>query len=133
MGSHQRLLSECAPGIADSLSALFNKSFTSGTLPGKWKQALIVPVFKRGDKHQPTNYRPISLLSAVGKVQGRIVYNKLYSFLKSTLSPYQSGFCKNDNTGMQLIRLTQSWAEILNASTLVGVVFFDLTNAFGKG
>ena len=77
----------CARDISSSLASLFNRSFAEGSLPLEWKQALVVPVFKRGDKSLPTNYRPISLLSIVSKVIERIVYNKLYSFL-SPLFPH---------------------------------------------
>ena len=93
---------------------------------------MVVPVFKRGDKHRLTNYWPISLLSVVGKVQEHIMYNKLCGFLEPLLLPNQSSFRKNDGTEMQLICLTQSRAEALNVLRLVEVVFFNLTKAFDK-
>ena len=46
-----------------------------------WKEAVVVPVFKRGDRSHLNNYRPIALLSSVGKVCDRVVYNKLYKFV----------------------------------------------------
>ena len=111
---------------------LFNMSFESGKIPTEWKKALVVPVFKRGDKSLPMNYRPISLLCIVSKVQERIVFNKLYRFLHSILSLHQSGFRKADGTEFQLVRLVQQWSEILDASQYVGAVFFDLQKAFDK-
>ena len=63
------LLRACAKGISSSLAGLFNLSFTRGKVLAEWKKALVVPVFKRGDKSLPTNYRPISLLCIVSKVQ----------------------------------------------------------------
>ena len=103
------LLLFCARGISSSLASLFNRSFAQGFLPLEWKQALVVSVFKRGDKSLPTNYRPISLLSVVSKVIKRLVYNKHYSFLSPCLSTRQSGFRKSDGAGFQLLRLVQRW------------------------
>ena len=126
------LLKECARGISSSLSTLFNISFTQGKVPSEWKKALVIPVFKSGDRALPTNYRPISLLSIVSKVQERLVFNKLYRFLRPVLSSRQSGFCKEDGTEFQLVRLVQSWSDLLDNSQFVGAVFFDLKKAFDK-
>ena len=86
------LLKECARGIAASLSDLFNRSFAEERFPAEWKNPLVVPAFKRGDGSILTNHRPLALLSSVGKVCERIVYNKLYRFLSPYLSDLQSGF-----------------------------------------
>ena len=63
-----RLLKEGAESICTSLAHLFQMSLDSGTLPSDWTSANVVPVFKCKDRHQPSNYRPISLTSLVGKV-----------------------------------------------------------------
>ena len=56
------LLSSCAKGIANSLCILFNRSFSDGTVPDDWKEALVIPVFKRVLKpnYLKSNYRPIA-------------------------------------------------------------------------
>ena len=54
------LLKEAASIISPSLAGLFNKSIQDGSLPEDWVSANITPVFKRGDKHLISNYRPIS-------------------------------------------------------------------------
>ena len=63
-----RLLKESADSICTSLAHLFQMSLDSGTLPSDWTSANVVPVFKHNDKHQPSNYQPISLTSLVVKV-----------------------------------------------------------------
>ena len=93
---------------------------------------MVIPVFKSGDRSLPTNYRPLSLLSIVSKVQERLVFNKLYPFLSPVLSSRQSGFRKEESTVFQLVRLVQSWSELLDSSQYVGAVFFDLKKAFDK-
>ena len=73
-----RLLKEGAESICTSLAYLFQMSLDSGTLPSDWTSANVVPVFKRGDRHQPSNYRPISLTSLVVKVMEKIVHLRLW-------------------------------------------------------
>ena len=131
-GITNELLKMCAPGISACLAALFNRSFTEGVLPSEWKEAVVVSVFKRGNRDQPTTYRPIALLSAVNKVCERVVYQKLYPFLTTYLSIKQSGFRKNDGAVLQLTRLVQQWSEALDSSRYIGVIFFDLKKAFDR-
>ena len=87
-----KLLRICAAGISSSLSALFNRSFESAEFPAVWKDALVVRIFKKGDRSSPGNYRPIALLPILSKVLERIVHNKLYRSLQKWLVPDQSGF-----------------------------------------
>ena len=126
------LLNFCAPGIAVSLSALFNRSFSAGYFPSAWKSALVVPVFKKGSRDCPGNYRPIALLPILSKTMERIVHNKVYSFLRPWFNHHQSGFKKRDGTVPQLIRLVQQWSEALDRSEYVGVIYFDLKKAFDR-
>ena len=131
-GITPRLLRICAPGIAVSLAELINRSFCDCAFPRAWKKALVIPVFKRGDKSNPTNYRPISLLSAVGKVAERVLFNAVYPFISAQLSDCQSGFRKKDSTPLQLFRLVQQWSEAVDKGCYVGVIFFDLQKALDK-
>ena len=91
-GIHPGLLRLCARGICNSVALLFNRSFREGVFPAEWKEAIVIPVFKKGSKADPSNYRPISLLPILSKVQERLVFNELYPFLSGLLSDRQSGF-----------------------------------------
>ena len=126
------LLRLCASGIAESLSALFNKSFASSKFPSQWKKALVVPIFKKGDKCSPGNYRPMSLLPAISKVLERVVHNKLSDFLRLWLTSNQSGFRKSDGTVPQLIRMTQEWSNAVDEGQYVAAVIFHLKKAFDR-
>ena len=126
------LLRYCANGIACSLACLFNRSFELSQFPQAWKEALVIPVYKKGCVTDPGNYRPIALLPIVSKVLERIVHNKLSSFLSPWLSKKQSGFRKADGTVPQLVRLTQQWSEGIDRSHYIGALFFDLKKAFDK-
>ena len=89
-----RLLKEGAAEISHSLTKIFNLTLFSGTLPQEWLSAYIVPVHKKSDKRDPSNYRPISLTSIVVKTLERLVHREVVSALenKKLLSGYQYGF-----------------------------------------
>ena len=70
-----KLLKETASVIAPSLCKLLNKSLSTGSFPQNWKEANVVPVFKKDEVECTENYRPSSLLSLVTKVLERCVFN----------------------------------------------------------
>ena len=82
-----------------------NRSFSERIFPDTWKLANVIPIFKKGDKSQPSNYRPVALLSCIGKLQERIVFKNLYNFLldNNLLYKYQSVFLPHHSTLFQLI------------------------------
>ena len=65
---HNKLLVKAKGIISGPLAQLFNRSLDEATFPKLWKTAHVTPIHKKGDKSLCTNYRPISLLSCVGKV-----------------------------------------------------------------
>ena len=79
------LLKEGAEIIASPLVELFNKSLSDGVLPLDWVSANVTPVFKKGDKHQASNYSPISLTCILCKVLEKIIHQQLYTLHESTM------------------------------------------------
>ena len=63
--------------LTNYIHRLFNKIFELGYFPDKWSEGFIVPIFKKGDKNEPSNYRGITLLSTLGKLFTRVLNNRL--------------------------------------------------------
>ena len=80
-GISARVLKELAPQIAPYLEIIFKKSLSEGKLPLDWKIASVTPIFKKGTRHDPGNYRPISLTSIIGKILEHIVVSNIMIFL----------------------------------------------------
>ena len=103
LSSH--VLKECATELAPSLAYLFTRSFQSGCIPVQWKQGNVVPVHKKGDKSQVSNYRPISLLRILSKVMEKYIYNHLIDTVKPLIHPLQHGFTNGKSCTTQLIEV----------------------------
>jgi len=117
------------------LLKIYNQSWKYGIVPSKWKEAIIVPIHKKGkDKRSPKSYRPISLLSCVGKLMERIINKRLVWHLESNsiLNPTQTGYRQNRSTEDQLAYLAQQIENAFQDKKHVLAVFFDLSKAFDK-
>ena len=127
-----KLLKLTAHEISASLACLFNASFRTGCLPQDWRDSAVTPVFKKGNASLLTNYRPISLLSVVSKVQERVVFEQLSKHIDPHIPTHQSGFRRQDGTELQLSRLVHEISEARDAGKTVMSCFFDLSKAFDR-
>ena len=129
-----KLLKEGAPVLSPHFCKLFNKSIDECSFPSEWKLANIIPVYKKGDRTEASNYRPISLLSCVGKVFEKCVFKHLYNFLRTSdvITRVQSGFTPGDSAVYQLIDLYDTFCRALDDGKEVRVVFCDISKAFDR-
>ena len=90
--------------ITEPLTILFNRCLNEGIFPNIWKIAHVTPLHKKGPEKLCNNYRPISLLSCVGKVLERCVHSRVLNYLNvnNIITPSQSGFMPGDSTVNQL-------------------------------
>ena len=129
-----RLLKETAHQIAPSLAAVFNKSLHLCKVPTKWKEAIITPIFKKGDKSAKTNYRPVSILSNVAKIMEKVVYKTLYEYCTDNgiLTWRNSGFKAKDSTINHMIFMMDKIYRDIERGNDVAIVYLDQSRAFDR-
>ena len=127
-----KFLNICAPHISEPLAIIFNASIKNGVYPDLLKTARVTPIYKKGDKSDPSNYRPISVLSQVNKVFEKILHKRLYKYLTKfeILYEYQFGFRKGHSTTQALIEITDKIKRALDNKEQTCGIFIDLTKAF---
>ena len=93
-GFTTEFLKKLASGISEPLAMIYNKSLLEGVVPHEWKQANITPLFKKGSKSEPGNYRPVSLTSYLGKILEAILKVNIMDHItvNSLINASQNGF-----------------------------------------
>lgn len=128
------MLKYTSESVAIPLSILFNMSLTKTKFPILWKRATVIPLFKKGDKHIVSNYRPVSLISCVGKVLERVVFKHMYNFLINNNLFYQQqyGFLPKHTTVYQLIEMYETICKALEEKQHTCLIFCDISKAFDR-
>jgi hypothetical protein len=129
---HPKVLKSCSAELAYPLSKIFEKSFETGSLPEMWLKANIIPLFKKGNKLDPTNYRPISLTSIVCKIMEGIIKDEIMKFLTTNnlIKPQQHGFVNNKSCITNLLETLDLITKALADGLDVDVLFMDFAKAF---
>jgi hypothetical protein len=129
-----RVLIELAIEIAPILTIIFQISLESGVAPSDWKTAHVAPVYKEGPKHNPENYRPISLTCICCKLLEHIVVSNIMSHADkyNILYPFQHGFRKFRSCETQLIEFIDDVTRNLDDGKQTNVLIMNLSNAFDK-
>ena len=93
-GVPARVLKHCADSVAPVLQKIFQTSIDNKYLPQDWRKANITPIYKKGDKSCPANYRPVSLTPIPCKVLEHIIYHHIFAHIDrhDLLSDAQHGF-----------------------------------------
>ena len=131
---NNKILKDFAHPLSTPLKDLFNFSLEKGQVPAVWKQANVTPIFKKDDPSEVSNYRPISLLSTVGKALEKIVHKHMFNFFheNQVLTALQSGFVPGDSTVNQLTDLYNTFCHALDEGKEVRAVFCDISKAFDR-
>ena len=129
-----KFLKLCSTELHETFTILFQKSLDTGIVPDDWKQANIFPLFKKGDKDNVENYRPISLTPITCKLLEHIVHSSTMDFLDShkILTPNQHGFRQGRSCETQLITTLNDFSKTLNNSGQTDAVLLDFSKAFDK-
>jgi hypothetical protein len=112
-----KMLKASMPYIISPLTYICNQSLAEGIFPDRLK-AIIKPIFKNGNKEEPSNYRPISLLPAFSKILERVIYNRLYEHIDNSniLDNNQYGFRPNSSTEKASFKFVNEILKAINNS-----------------
>jgi Reverse transcriptase (RNA-dependent DNA polymerase)/Endonuclease-reverse transcriptase len=128
------LLYELREELAPTLTVIFNKSLASGDVPKEWKEANVTPIFKKGSKVAPANYRPVSLTSVCCKVVESLIKDRMLSHLKKhgLLKRSQHGFLPGRSCATNLLEFFEKATRTVDNGEAFDAVFLDFAKAFDK-
>ena len=129
---HPFFLKECADSLVTPLCNIFTKSIQTGCIPEDWKKANVSCIFKKGDKSDPGNYRPISLTSVICKILEKVIRESIIKYMTThnLLCDSQFGFRRNRSTILQLLTVLEDWTEYLDNDGQIDTIYLDFKKAF---
>ena len=119
------ILKNAANEISPFLKIIFDQSLQTGKLPDDWVDANVAPVFKKGDRHSPANYRPISLTCVCAKLLKRMICKQIMSHFSENkiLTPVQHGFRSKHSCESQLLITTVEFIQNFEGKTQTDLRF----------
>jgi len=131
-GMHPQVLRELADVIAEPLSIIFERSWRTGEVPEDWRKPNVTPVFKKGKKEDPGNYRLVSLTSIPGKVMEQLILKVIIKQVeeKKVIRSSQHGFTKGKSCLTNLIAFYDGMTGWVDEGRAVDVVYLNFSKAF---
>ena len=125
-------LKSCCEALLPYMKILFNSSIQSSEIPQDFKDANVVPIFKKGDKQLSCNYRPVSLTSILGKILESLVKNCIADFLNENelVCKSQHRFINKRSTNTNLIEFYDDVLEQFSHGGKLDIIYLDLQKAF---
>ena len=129
---HNRVLYEIRYEIVGVLTYMLDFSLNTGQVPKRWKEAEVIPIFKKGARSDPNNYRPVSLTATCCKIMETVIRDSLLSYLENNnlISDNQHGFRPNRSCVTQLLEVIHDWSQALDKASCVDVIYLDYSKAF---
>ena len=131
---HSRVLKETKTPLSKALAIIFRNSLDTGNVPKDWRSAIITPIYKKGRKSDPGNYRPVSLTSIICKKNEELIKDGIveHMTINNLFSPKQYAFIKGRSTTLQMLKVLQSWVSTLDNGGTIDDINLDFMKAFDK-
>ncbi len=129
-----KVIKETEDIIAPILTSLYQQSLDTSEIPSDWKEANIVPIYKKSDRSKPANYRPVSLTAVASKMLEHIVVSQIMDHLDNNkiLNENQHGFRAKRSCETQLLMTTDDITRNMDNGTQVDMAILDFAKAFDK-
>ena len=133
-GIPPKLLMETVEQISIQLARVFNLSLKEGVVPFEWKEANIIPLFKKGSRNKSENYRPVSLTSVICKLLERLSKDHMVDFLvkHKLLNSSQHGFLKARSCLTNMLCFLEEITKWIDVGSPVDIIYLDFQKAFDK-
>ena len=118
--------------ILPAITHIINLSISTQTFPAGWKKSKVVPLYKKDDRLNPKNYRPVTIVPILSKVLERIIFNQVTEYLSANqlLHPNHHAFRAGFNTTTAMIQMYDEWVQAVESEQIAGVVMLDMSAAF---
>ena len=128
------VLKQLAHVIAPILTEIYRKSYSTGEVPRDWRRANVVPIYKKGDRSDPSNYRPISLTCIASKLMEHVLASNIMSHAEThdLLYHLQHGFRKQRSCELQLTGLVSDLTNNMHHGKQTDILVMDFSKAFDK-
>ena len=129
-----RILKDCASELAPILTIIFNKSLQEGKVPEDSRHANVTAFYKKGTRHDATNYRPVSFSSLCCKLLQHVIVSKTVNHLEryNILDDCQHGFRAKRSCETQILTLYHELVPSLDKKIQTDMIILDFSKAFDR-
>jgi len=130
--THPRVLRELAEELDKPLSIINQQPWLTGDVPDDWRIANITPIYRKGRKEDPGNYRSVTLTSVPGKIMEQFILSTLTGHVKDNqrIRPSQHGLMKGRSCLTNLIAFYDQVTHLVEEGKAVDVIYLDFSKAF---